>query len=31
LENLETLPQRVESMNADIAAIQAFIALHASD
>jgi threonine synthase len=31
LENLEALPQRVETMNADIAAIQAFIAQHAND
>jgi len=31
LENLEALPQRVETMNADILAIQAFIAQHAND
>jgi threonine synthase len=31
LENLELLPQRVEHMNADVAAIQAFIACHAND
>ncbi len=31
LENLESLPQRVETMNADAATIQAFIARHASD
>jgi threonine synthase len=31
LENLEALPQRVETMNADVAAIQAFIAQHAND
>ncbi|OYY95729.1 MAG: threonine synthase [Hydrogenophilales bacterium 28-61-23] len=31
LENLETLPQRVETMNADVAAIQAYIARHAND
>ncbi len=31
LENLESLPQRVETMNADAAAIQAFIAHHAND
>jgi len=31
LENLESLPQRVETMNADVAAIQAYIALHAND
>ena len=31
LENIEALPQRVETMDADVAAIQAFIARHASD
>ncbi|MDP2832539.1 MAG: threonine synthase [Pseudomonadota bacterium] len=31
LENLETLPHRVETMNADMTAIQAYIAGHAND
>jgi len=31
LENLESLPQRVETMNADVAEIQAYIARHAND
>jgi threonine synthase len=31
LENLESLPQRVEIMNADVVAIQAFVARHAND
>jgi threonine synthase len=31
LENLEMLPQRVETMNAEVAAIQAYIARHAND
>ena len=31
LENLESLPQRVEIMNADVLAIQAFVAKHAND
>ncbi len=31
LENLESLPQRVETMDADVAAIQAYIARHAND
>ncbi len=31
LENLESLPQRVEAMDADVAAIQAYIARHAND
>jgi len=31
LENLESLPQRVETMNAEVAAIKAYIAGHASD
>jgi threonine synthase len=31
LENLESLPQRVEIMNADVVAIQAFVVRHAND
>jgi threonine synthase len=31
LENLESLPQKVETMNADVAAIKAYIAGHADD
>jgi threonine synthase len=31
LENIEALPQRVETMNADVAAIKAYIARHADD
>ena len=31
LENIESLPQRVEIMNPDVAAIQAYIAHHAND
>jgi threonine synthase len=31
LENIESLPQRVEIMNPDVAAIQAYIARHAND
>jgi len=31
LENIESLPQRVEVMDADVAAVRAFVALHADD